>query len=269
MIDRIFVLKMWHRGKRTSVRGALLLLAAVVIFATAAQTACSKKVKVGVENSGPVRVVVLPFKVSSEKAGENKELQWAAMAAPALLVRASLRLPDIEVVPFWEVMPAAISVAGAARSFSDDDAASIANWISAQWAVVGEIRRTESSSSYTMVMDFIPTNSATVPFRYIKTRRMENFGTNFYLGLRQWLRYITLRKIPLLQVREPGLLEMRPIGEALDKEYGWLATAEPGGAQAFVNELSFNYEDLAKLMFSPTMYPSLQSKPGTGSADRN
>ncbi|MDR0311852.1 MAG: hypothetical protein LBJ21_09720 [Acidobacteriota bacterium] len=257
MIDRIFTLKARNRGKAISVRVALITLAAMVAFAAASQTACSKKVRVAVEDTGPVRVVVLPFMVSSEKAGGEKELQWAAMAAPALLIKASRRLPDIEIVPFWEVMPVAISAAGAARSFTDDNAAAAANWLSAQWAIMGEIRGTKSSSSYTMVLDFIPTDSSTVPFRYIKTRRMDNFGTNFYAGLRQWLRYATARPIPLLPVREPGLQKMRQLGEALDKEYGWLVTAEPGAAQAAVDEMLLEDENWARLMLRPTMYPDL------------
>ena len=255
MINRIF--KIRNRGKRISVRGAVSALTAVVMLMAVVLPACSKKVKVAIEDSGPVRVLVLPFIVSPEKSGEDKELQWAAMAAPALLVKASRRLPDIEVVPFWEAMPVAISVAGAARSFTDENAASLANWVSAQWAVIGEIRRTGSASSYTVVMDFIPATSTAVPFRHIRTRRMENVGTTFYIGLRQWLRYATAKQIPLLQVRETGFQKMKPLGEALDKEYGWLVTAEPGAAQPLVNELALEDIDWAKLMFSPTMYPSM------------
>jgi len=255
MIDRIF--KTWNAGKKISVRGAFLALAFVAILTAAAQASCSKNVKVAIEDTGPVRVVVLPFMVSPEKSGVDKELQWAAMAAPALLVKASRRFPDIEVVPFWEVMPAAISAAGAARSFDDESASSLANWVSAQWAVMGEIHRTGSPSSFTVVVDFIPTNSNKVPFRHIKTRRMENIGTSFYTGLRQWFRYATNRPIPLLQVREPGLQTMQTLGEALDKEYGWLATAEPGTAQSLINEMTLDNEDWINILFSPTMYPSL------------
>jgi hypothetical protein len=182
------------------------------------------------------------------------------MAAPALLVKASRRFPDIEVVPFWEVMPAAISAAGAARSFNDESASSLANWVSAQWAIIGEIHRTKSSASFSVVVDFIPVSSNKVPFRHIRTRRVENIGTSFYTGLRHWLLDATARLIPLLQVREPGLQTMRSIGEALDKEYGWLATAEPGAAQALVDELALDDADWTKLMFSPTMYPSLAKK---------
>jgi len=249
--------KTLNRGGKISVRRVLLMLAVVAVSAAATQTSCLKKAKVAIEDQGPVRTVVLPFMFSQASAGDAKELQWTAMAAPALLIKASRRLPDMEVVPLWETMPVAISAAGAARSFTDDNAAAIANWISAQWAVVGEIRKAKSNS-YTMVVDFIPINSAKVPFRHIKTRRMENFGTTFYTGLRQWLGYATAKPIPLLTVREPGLQKMQPLGEALDKEYGWLATAEPGAAQAIVDELAREDDEWAKLIFSPTMYPSLQ-----------
>ena len=260
MINRIF--RALDRGKKISFRCALFAIA-VAILAVGSQAACSKNVKVTVVDSGPVRVVVLPFMISPENAGGDKELQWVAMAAPALIVKASRRLPDIEVVPFWEVMPAAISAAGAARSFTDESASILANWVSAQWAVIGEIHRTKSSSSLTVVVDFIPANSRSVPFRHIKTRRMENIGTTFYFGLRQWLRYATDRPIPLLQIREPGLQAMRTLGEALDKEYGWLVTAKPGAAQSLINEMTLDNEDWIKLLFSPTMYPSLANdKPG-------
>ena len=253
MIDRIF--KTCNRDKKISVRGALFVLTAMVVLIAMGQAACSKKVKVAVEDSGPVRMVVLPFTVSQGKADANKELRWAAMAAPALLIKASRRLPDIEVVPFWEVMPVAISVAGAARSFDDENAAALANWVSAQWAVIGDIRR--SGSSYFVAVDFIPAKSTIIPFRHVKTRRAENIGTSFYLGLRQWLRYVTSKQIPLLQAREPGLQKMQPLGEALDKEYGWFTTAEPGAAQSLVKELAIDNQDWMELLFSPILYQSL------------
>lgn len=255
MIDRIFNLNRLNPVKILFIRGALILLAAAVALATMAQTACLKKAAVGIENAGPARVVVLPFMVSTEKAGRDKDLQWTALAASALLIKASRRLPDMEIVPLGETMPVAIAGAGASRSFTDEIAATIANWMSAQWTVMGEIRKT--GSSYSVVLDFIPANPNTIPYRHIKTRRMENIGTNFYNGLRLWLRYITAKPIPLMQIREPGLQTMRSLGEALDKEYGWSVTAEPGAAQAIIDELMQVDEDWVKLLFSPTMYPSL------------
>ena len=257
----IFIFKTLNQWKRVFVRGALPTLAAVIVFTAAPQVACSKNIKVGIEDSGSVRLVVLPFVVSSERAGADDDLQWAAMAAPALLAKASRRLPDIEVVPFWEMMPVAISVAGASRSFTDENAESLANWLSAQWAVMGEIRRIGTSSNYTVVVDFIPAKTTLIPYRHIKKRRMENIGTAFYAGLRQWMRYVTTRQIPLQQVRESGLQSMRHVGEALDKEYGWLVSAEPGAAQPLIDEFIENGDEWTKLLFSPTMYPQLHKEP--------
>jgi hypothetical protein len=247
------------------VRGALVVLAVVAMALASTQTACSKKARVAVEDQGPVRVVVLPFSATVEKglspkdAQTSQDLQWAAMAAPALLIRASRQYPDLEVVPLAEVMPTAISAAGAVRSFDDETASSLANWVSAKWAIVGEIRQIKKNS-YSIVVDFIPAKSTDVPFRYIKTRRLENVGMIFQSGLRQWLRYTTGRQIPVLRAKQPGLDKLRPLGEALDREYGWLVAAEPGNAKEFVEATAAEDDDWAKLLFSPTMYPSLAKK---------
>lgn len=244
---------------RISVRGMLVVLTAVVVLFVSTQAACSKKVRVVAEDAGPVRVVVLPFMVSKEKGIEEKnsdDLQWAAMAAPALLIRASRQYSDLEMVPFHEVMPTAISVAEAARSFTDESASSLANWVSAQWAVMGEIRQTRKNS-YSVIVDFIPASSADVPFRYIKVRRLENIGMTFQSGLRQWLRYTTGKQIPLVRAKQPGLEKMHSLGEALDKEYGWLVTAEPGSATELVEDTAATDMNWAKLLFSSTMYPML------------
>ena len=248
-----------NHPRRISMRGVLVVFTAVVVLLVSAQTACSKKVRIATEDTGPIRVVVLPFMVTKEKGLEEKnstDLQWAAMAAPALMLRASRQYSDIEVVPFHEVMPTAIAVAEAARSFTDESASSLANWVSAQWAIMGEIRQTRKNS-YSVIVDFIPAKSSDVPFRYIKVRRLGNVGMTFQNGLRQWLRYTTSRQIPLVHAKQPGLERIRPLGEALDKEYGWLMNAEPGRAKEFVEDAAATDMNWAKLLFSPTMYPML------------
>ena len=243
-------------------RGALVVLTTLTILFVSTQTACSKKVRVVAEDAGPTRVVILPFTVStisSEKGVDEKnfdDLQWASMAAPALLARASRQYSDMEVVPLHEVMPTAIAVAEAARSFTDESASSLANWVSAQWAVMGEIRQTRKNS-YSVIVDFIPAKSTDIPFRYIKVRRLGNVGMTFQSGLRQWLRYTTGKQIPLMHAKQPGLERMRSLGEALDKEYGWLVTAEPGNAKESVEDTTATDRGWAKLLFSPTMYPLL------------
>jgi hypothetical protein len=247
---------------KLSARGALAVLAAAVLLASA-QTACSKKTRVAVEDSGPVRVVVLPFAFAVDEGLDGKsgamkpaDMQWMAMAAPALLLKASRQYPDLDMVPLPDVMPTAIAAAQAARSFTDESASSLANWVSAQWAVVGEVRQVKRNS-YSVVVDFIPAKSTDVPFRHIKSRKLENIGMSFQGGLRQWLRYTTGKRIPLTRAKQPGLDKMKPLGEALDREYGWLVSAEPGAAKESVEAAMAEDEEWAKLLFSPTMYPQL------------
>jgi len=248
------LIRLRRRRNFVSARQCLWMLAAAGILFVSFQTAWAKKAKVApAESTGPIRVAVLPFAVPEN----DKDLQWTAMAATALVVKAGRNLPDMEVVPFWDVMPSAISEAGAVRSFSDESASALANWVGAKWTIMGEIRRTKSKSSYTIIIDFIPAKSTEVPFRYIRTRRMENFGIAVQLGLRQWLCYITAKHIPLPKVKESGLLKMQTFGEALDKEYGWFTDADPGGSREFIKDLSPADKAWAARLFNPTMYPAL------------
>jgi hypothetical protein len=174
---------------------------------------------------------------------------------PALIAKASRQIPDVIIVPFWDAMPPAIATAGAARSFNDETAASMANWVGAKWAIMGEISRTKSS--YSISIDFIPAKSMDVPFRFIKTRHLATMGSACQTAIRQWFRYTTAKTIPIAREKEPGLDKMRSIAEALDREYGWFETAVPGNAQEVVGTLSPSDKDWAGLLFNPTMYPKL------------
>jgi hypothetical protein len=232
-------------------RQIMFLLAAIPFLVSLGSTGCKRKAPARPAVAGTIRVVVLPFEVPAK----DKDLQWAAMAAPALIAKASRNTPNMLVVPFWEAMPSAIASAGAARSFNDESAAAMANWVGAKWAIMGEISRTKSS--YSVSIDFIPAKSMDVPFRYIKTRSLDSMGAAFQTALRQWLRYSSAKSAPIVRQKEPGLDKMRSIAEALDREYGWFETADPGNAQAIVSKLSPSDKDWAGLLFNPTMYPEL------------
>jgi hypothetical protein len=239
------------RGNKMVVRYALCVLTASVLLITCSQIGCSKKSKVRTENAGPVRVVLLPFSVPEGV----QDLRWAALAPPVLLSKVGEQFPDLVIVPFWEVMPTAIASAGASRSFNDETAASVANWVGAKWAIMGEI--TPYKKGYSIVIDFIPAKSTEVPFRYIKTRRMESMGTIFDVSLRQFLRYVTGKPFISPKKDFPGLNKMKPLAEALDKEYGWLVEADPGNAQKAIDDLVPSDKKLARILFNPTMYPGL------------
>ncbi len=239
-------------ARRAGARTGLLMLAAATLLLAPLLTGCAKKGKVPVADTGPVRIVVLPFEVPED----DPELRWAAMAAPILMARASQQYPDFVVIPLWETMPTAIASAGAARSFNDETANSAANWLGAKWAVMGSITH-RKGSAYSLVIDFIPTGSSDVPYRYIKTRRMESMGAAFLASIRQFLRFSTGRVLPPPKVKIPGLDRMRPAAEALDREYGWFVEAEPGSAGAILEEMAPAEKGLARLLLNPALYPGL------------
>ncbi|MBN2338164.1 MAG: hypothetical protein JXP48_06450 [Acidobacteria bacterium] len=239
-------------GRRAGARTGLLMLAAAALLLSPLLTGCAKKGRVPVADAGPVRIVVLPFSVPED----DPELRWAAMAGPLLMARASQQYPDFVVIPLWETMPTAIASAGAARSFNDEAAASAANWLGAKWAVMGSVTH-RKGSAYTLMIDFIPTGSSDVPYRYIKTRRMESMGPAFLASIRQFLRFATGRILPLPKVKLPGLDRMKPAAEALDREYGWFVEADPGSAGAIVEDMAPAEKGLARLLFNPALYPAL------------
>ncbi|MDI9613524.1 MAG: hypothetical protein QM330_10855 [Acidobacteriota bacterium] len=233
-------------------RAGLPTLAAAILLLLFGQAGCAKKTKVPAADVGPQRIVILPFSVPED----DPELQWAAMALPMLMARAGTHYPDFVVTPLWESMPTAIAAAGAARSFNDDSATAVANWLGAHWTVMGSITRSKGSA-YSLVVDFIPAKSSDVPYRYIKTRKMDSMGNAMLASIRQFLRFSTGRIHPLPRVKVPGLDRVRPEGEALDREYGWFVEAAPGSAGTIVNDMTLTDKELARLLFNPTLYPGL------------
>lgn len=245
------LLKLRDRWSPFFSRYVWILMVAATLVLSSGQTACAKKAKVPAASTGPIRVVLLPFSVPANK----PELQWTAMGAPALLAKASQQMPDVTVTPLWEMMPSAIASAGASRSFNDESARALANWVGAKWAIMGDISATKSG--YSLIVDFIPAKNTDVPFRYIKTRRMETMGLAFQTALRQWFRYVTARPVPRSKNRLEGLHKMQSLAEALDREYGWFAEANPGASQEAVEDLAATNKELVKILFSPTMYPAI------------
>ena len=232
----------------------LFLLSIFLLLAT--QPACHKKAKVPPASSGPVRVILLPFQVPAD----NKDLRWAALAAPILMAKESEKIPDLSVIPLWQTMPAAIATAGASRLFTDETAASTVNWLGAKWSIWGEIAPLKNSTS--LIVDFIPGKDNLVAFRYLKTRRMESYGPAFHEAIRQFLRYLAASPIGPAKGDEPGLNSMKDLAEAIDREYGWFSDADPGKAQEIVANLAKSDEALARLLFNPSVYPVLaQNKP--------
>jgi hypothetical protein len=56
------------------------------------------------------------------------------------------------------------------------------------------------------------------------------------------------------------LASLRQLAEAVDKEYGWTAAAEPGKSEEIVANLVQSDRPLAQYLFNPSLYPSIQDK---------
>ncbi len=231
---------------------SIRLFAVSVIVLLVFQTACLfKKSKAPVVSLTSARIVMLPFNVPAG----NPDLRWLAMAGPVLLAKASEQNRDVTVVPLWDAMPAAIESAGASRTLTPESTISAANWLSGDWAALGEISAVKSGVS--LSIDFLPVKTNQIPFRYIKTRKVDVLAPCFPEAFKQFMRYLMVKLPEQRQLEEQKIILMKPLAEALDREYGWSGRAEPGKAQEVVSELLSTDERLARFLFNPSVYPAL------------
>jgi hypothetical protein len=238
-----------------AIRAGVFFVAFLLILVVVSQSGCAKKSKPAVAGgaASPIQIAFLPFNVPAGKS----DIAWAAMAAPIAMERVSRQSKDVEIIPFWQSMPAAIEMAGKSRIFTPDAAATVASWVTAKWTVLGEFTPTKNGVS--MVVDFIPSRSALVPFRYVKSGNLDSIGSGFSQAFEQFLRYMVASPLEPEKGKQPGLTSFRSLAEALDREYGWSVDSQPGKAQEIVSGLARNDEHLARFLFSPTLYPILAS----------
>ena len=255
-MDDMEMLNRWNTPycRRIPVFARLLLpalLTALILF----QPACSKKGKPASVETSPVRLVILPFNVPPG----DKNLQWAALAAPIMMAKAGEQVQGLEVVPLWEAMPFARDSAGTTRTFTPDASANVASWVSAKWSVLGELSPAKKGVS--MIVDFIPARSNQIAFRYLRTGTIDSVGEGFPESYSQFLQYLVVKPLPRqTQKHEQTMTSMKSLAEAIDREYGWFVEAEPGKAQDLVAELLNKDAGLARFLFSPNVYPSLAAK---------
>ncbi len=247
-------------------------LAALTGLIFLAQPACLfKKHKAAAPQAPPpaVRIVYLPLNVS----GEDAKIRWVALAVPVMMAKASEEAPDLDMVPMWEAMPLAIEAAGTSRIITPEVAAYIASRLTAKWAAEGELSPTKRGVKVTV--DFIPVKTTLVPFRYEKESSIDSLGGHFTDAIAQLLRYLVLRPMPRYESETaPQPLDvdtLKEIVEALDREYGWFTTADPGKSDKVVADLTHSDNRLARLLFNPSLYPGIGSptpspKPDTPAA---
>jgi len=243
-----------YNCRRTVALRPGILLSASLMLLLLLQPACffSKKSKIeAVSTPSSVRIALLPFNVSAE----NKDLRWAALAAPILMAKTAGQAKNLEIIPIWETMPIAINNAGATRTFTAESAANIANWLSAKWSVMGEL--ISGKNEVTIIIDFIPAKSSLIPFRYLKTGKLDSFGSGFCDAYNQFLRYLVASPFQPNRSNVATMASVKSIAEALDREYGWFVEAQPGKAQEVINDLLHSDGPLARSLFSSAVYPAL------------
>ncbi len=199
----------------------------------------------------PVRVVLLPVNIPDDK----PELQWTSFATTVMLAESALAAPDLELVPLYESVPAVLQTLGNSRHITDEIAEFTAARLTARWAAEGEI--TALKDAYTLRVDYIPSRPSLVPFRYEKACALNAMDARLQEACAQFLEYLILRPLAPDKLKPLDANKVKEIAQALDAEYGWFTTAKPGQANKLVEELVVTNRNLAKLLFSPTLYPVL------------
>jgi hypothetical protein len=202
----------------------------------------------------PVRIVLLPMNVPPDK----EDLRWLSFATEVRMMEAATAVPDLELVPLWESLPASLQTLGVSRTTTEEVSNFIAARLSARWATDGRI--IPAKEEYTFRIDFVPARPSQVPFRFEKISSIESMDSQFREAFEQLARYLNVRppeeaKAPLLDLKK-----LREIAQAIDVEYGWFSEAKPGSAGALVGELAARNRNLARLLFSPTLYPVLEKQ---------
>jgi len=198
-----------------------------------------------------VRIVFLPLNIPNE----NTDLRWLSLAVPVMMAKVSESAPDLEPVPLWEVMPVAVEAAGTSRSITAEVAAYIASRLTAKWATEGEL--SPAKGGVHMTVDFIPAKTTLVAFRYEKEASIDSLGGHFPEAFEQFLRYLVARPMPRGESRSLKVDSVKEVAEALDREYGWFVTADPGKSGKIAEELAQTDSRLARLVFNPSLYPGI------------
>jgi hypothetical protein len=241
----------YSRCTRLSARSGVLLIVALAIAFVFFQSACSKKNKVAIPPISGVQIALLPFNIPSG----NQDLRWTAMAGPIMMAKVSEYAGDIEVIPLWQSMPVTLETGGASRSFTAESAAYIASFLAAEWSAMGEMSPTKSGVS--MMIDFIPPRSTQVPFRFQKSGKIDDVGSQLPAAFNQFFYYLAAKPLAPIDKKLPTMTAMKSLAEVLDREYGWSVEANPGQANEAVANLIRTDERLARMLFNPALYPAL------------
>lgn len=251
-----------RRRRRAGI--GLFLAIGLALAATLILSGCFfRKRKAAVPHyTAPLRIALLPVNVPTE----NKDLNWVSLATPILMAKEMEAAADLETVPLWEGLPAALALLGPSRTLTEDIAVAAAGRVNARWVTQGEISPTQNGIS--ILIDFMPRKGSQIPFRYAKECRTDSLSSHLREAIDQFLHYLVAR--PLAKRDRSGIsLEpnrLRDLAEALDREYGWFASAEPGRGEKTFSGLASTDGRLARLLFNPAIYSVAATRPGVATA---
>jgi hypothetical protein len=172
---------------------------------------------------------------------------------------------DLDVVPLWETVPAAAETLGTSRALTPETSAIIAARVNARWAAQSDIE--PGQNGLDLRIDFIPGKATLIPFRYENQTRVDSLTPQIREAFEQFLRYMVARplggKDRSGKSMEPN--QLKELAAALDREYGWFGQADPGKAGVEAEKLARSDGRLARLLFSPTLYPGSNGRPAGSS----
>ncbi len=246
------------RGIQVAARARISRRLALITtgFILAFQPACMfrhSKPKTPQAPAVAVRIALLPFNIPAE----NSDLRWVSMAAPLVMAKTIENMASFEVVPVWQSYPVTLESLGNGRSITPEIAAYVAERVGAKWATNGELA--PAKDGVWMRLDFIPAKTTLVPYRYEKVMRLDAMGANAYEAFSQLSDYLVLRPLPKLTGKGIKASSMRELAEALDREYGWYVTADPGKSEKLASGLVKTDSQFARLLFDPILYPAVAS----------
>lgn len=236
-------------------RTAALLVLALGLLQPACLFRKKKVLEASKYAAAAIRCVPLPLNIPPD----HPEMRWVALGATAAMARLLRDAPDLEAVPLWESIPIAQGLVGETRAISPESAAYLASRLGARWAIQGELLPVRRGMR--LRIDFIPARASQVAYRYEGTFAPDRLEQRMREAFRQFLEYLIVRPLPRRMAAGPSA-DLQAIAQALEQEYGWHGAASPGKAEPIVARLAASEIEVARILFSPTLYPALRPPPG-------
>ena len=89
---------------------------------------------------------------------------------------------------------------------------------------------------------------------------MDAIDYNVQKAFQQFLNYVSAKPMEAQREKTTSLASLRPLAEALDREYGWSVPAERGKADEIVSNLAQSDRRLARFLFNPNTYSILRDE---------